>query len=167
MADYAYIGMGANLPSSYGSPLETLHAAISTLEGLSVSPLRCSSFWQSEPLDCPPDSPVFTNAVVGLIPHNDETPHSFLEKLQNIENKFGRSRSGLLNEARVLDLDLLVFKSVEMSEEKLTLPHPRMHERLFVLAPLSELSADLLIAGQQFTVKDLVKTLADQSIYRL
>src|SRR5262249_41451762 len=96
-------------------------------------PLRQSSLWQTSPVDCPPDSPPFVNAVVGLKPHAGETPGALLAKLQTLEKEFGRGPKRLQNEPRPLDLDLIAFGAETRNTPTLNLPHPRAHLRRFVL----------------------------------
>src|SRR5580765_7178160 len=115
-----------------------------------------SSLWQTTPVDCPPGSPSFINAVVALLPQKGETPESLLEKLQQLEREFGRQPKKVLNEARPLDLDLIAFGGEQRSFTKLMLPHPRAHERRFVLQPLSEIAPELTLRGQSITVADLL-----------
>jgi len=136
----AFIALGANLPGVAGSPATTLHTAVRELQHCSSSPVHASSFYYSDPKDCPPDSPVYVNAVAALVPLPDETPHSLLRKLQQIESSHGRIRSGLHNEARTLDLDLLAFGADVCNTPDLILPHPRAHERRFVLEPWIEIA---------------------------
>src|SRR5690606_11976895 len=66
--EYAFVSLGANLPSRFGDPAATLKAATARLQGLSAEPLLLSSLWASAPVDCPPDSPTYVNAVAGLLP---------------------------------------------------------------------------------------------------
>jgi|Laugresp1bdmlbsn_1035097.scaffolds.fasta_scaffold13853_2 2-amino-4-hydroxy-6-hydroxymethyldihydropteridine diphosphokinase len=134
-SDFAFIALGANLPLHSGNPAATLRAVLPGLQKLSDSPLLVSAFYESDPKDCPPGSPVYINAVTGLVPRAEETPESLLGKLQQLEHEFGRVRSGTTNEARTLDLDLLAFKSENRNTATLTLPHPRAHQRRFVLQP--------------------------------
>lgn len=136
----AFIALGANLPGAEGSPATTLQTAVMELGHCSALPVRASSFYYSDPKDCPPGSPVYVNAVAALTPLPGETPHSLLRKLQQIEVSHGRSRSGLHNEARTLDLDLLAFGADVCNTPDLILPHPRAHERRFVLEPWIELA---------------------------
>lgn len=148
--DYAFIGLGANLPSEAGDPVATLRAAIPQLQRLSDSKLLLSSFYESDPKDCPPGSPRYVNAVAGLKPREHETPESLLKKLQDIELARGRVRTGTINEARTLDLDLLSYRDESRHSACLTLPHPRAHERRFVLQPWIELAgANRLLAGKR------------------
>ena len=136
---YAFVGLGANLPSGSSSPAETLKAVIPAMARLSAAPLLVSRLYISEPKDCPPGSPLYVNAVAALLPGDDETPDSFLGKLQALENGFGRARTGTVNEARTLDLDLLYFGNKTSATQTLVLPHPRAHQRRFVLEPWIEL----------------------------
>ena len=129
------------------------------LQEFSDAPLLRSSLWQSAPVDCPPGSPAFVNAVVGLVPQPGETPESLLGKLQALEQEFGRQPKKVLNEPRPLDLDLIAFGSESRATRELTLPHPRAAERGFVLQPLSELAPDLVLPGQTKPVVDLLARL--------
>lgn len=138
----AFIALGANLPGAEGSPAITLQTAVKELQHCSSSPVRVSSFYHSDPKDCPPGSPVYVNAVAALLPLPDETPLSLLRKLQQIEARHGRVRSGLHNEARTLDLDLLTFNNTVCNTPDLILPHPRAHERRFVLEPWIEIAGN-------------------------
>ena len=145
-----------------------LHRATARLQLLSHAPLLRSSIWQSTPVDCPPGSPLFVNAVVGLQPLAEETPESLLTKLQLVEKEFGRSTKVVHNEPRVLDLDLIAFGSETRAATSLTLPHPRTHLRRFVLAPLEEIAPDLVLPGQSTTVRQLLKALStDELVQRV
>lgn len=156
-----YVALGSNL----GNSADLLQAAILRIEQYSQVPLRKSSFWQTSPVDCPPGSPPFINAVVALAPKPGETPESLLEKLRQIEREFGRLPKKVLNEPRPLDLDLIAFDEEVRSSAELTLPHPRAHLRKFVLAPLAEIAPDLILPGQTQTVLELLNGLtSDESI---
>ena len=102
---------------------------------------------------------MFVNAVVGLMPGADATPERLLDKLQSLEREFGRRPKMALNEPRPLDLDLIAFRQEIRHSERLTLPHPRAHLRLFVLAPLSEIAADLVLPRQVLSVRQLLGAL--------
>ena len=159
-----FIALGSNL----GNSREIIFQAIHRLQELSSKPLLKSSLWQTTPVDCPPDSPAFVNAVVGLAPFPNETSESLLEKLQQIEKEFGRQPKKILNEARPLDLDLIAFGNELRASEKLILPHPRAHERRFVLQPLSEIAPDLVLPKQAKTVRELLVNLrTDEKLVRL
>lgn len=166
LADYAWVALGANLPHGDGHPADTLRAVLPELQALSAAPLRVSSFYESEPKDCPPDSPRYLNAVVGLLPLPDESPETLLDRLQELERRFGRVRSGLRNEARTLDLDLLAFGSAVRTTDHLSLPHPRAHERRFVLEPWQELAgAEWHLRGM--TLSDWLLRCNDPALRRL
>jgi 2-amino-4-hydroxy-6-hydroxymethyldihydropteridine diphosphokinase len=110
-------------------------------------------------VDCPPGSPRFLNAVVGLEPLAGESAETLLSKLQALEVEFGRKPKTMLNEPRPLDLDLIAYGSEKRDRPALTLPHPRAHLRRFVLEPLSEIAPDLVLPGQRHTVVELLGSL--------
>jgi 2-amino-4-hydroxy-6-hydroxymethyldihydropteridine diphosphokinase len=151
----AFIALGSNL----GDSRQTLRQAMARLQELSAVPLVKSSLWETTPLDCPPGSPMFVNAVVGLQPRPDEAPESLLEQLQAIEKEFGRRPKKVLNEARPLDLDLIAFGQATRDTQQLALPHPRAHQRRFVLQPMSEIAPDFILPGQSKTVAQLLEEL--------
>jgi 2-amino-4-hydroxy-6-hydroxymethyldihydropteridine diphosphokinase len=150
----AFIALGSNV----GDSEKILRDVIARLEKLSRVPLVKSSLWQTTPVDCPPGSPPFVNAVVGLTPESGETPETLLPKLLSLEKEFGRKPKQVMNEPRRLDLDLITFGSEMRSLPSLTLPHPRAHMRQFVLRPLSELAPELVLPGQVKTVSQLLAT---------
>jgi 2-amino-4-hydroxy-6-hydroxymethyldihydropteridine diphosphokinase len=152
-----FVALGSNL----GDSRVILTAAMAELGRLSAIPLRCSSLWRSDPVDCPPESPSFLNAAVALLPHAGETPESLLAKLQVIERKFGRQPKKAPNESRPLDLDLVAWANEVRCTPILVLPHPRAHERRFVLQPLAEIAPDLRLPGQIKTVAELLAGLPD------
>ncbi|HEX4349846.1 MAG TPA: 2-amino-4-hydroxy-6-hydroxymethyldihydropteridine diphosphokinase [Verrucomicrobiae bacterium] len=156
-ATKTFIALGANL----GDPAKTLLDAMARLQNFSDTLIFKSSLWQTTPVDCPPDSPKFVNAVVGMIPRKGETPESLLEKLQELEKEFGRAPKKILNEPRPLDLDLITFGDTTRHTPHLTLPHPRAHLRRFVLQPLSEIAPDLILPGQTKSISQLLAELPD------
>jgi len=160
----AIVALGSNL----GDSRRILLAAMDRLQTFSDQPILKSSLWQSLPVDCPPGSPEFVNAVVGLVPRKGETPESLLKKLQEVENEFGRSRGHIINEPRSLDLDLIAFGAETRISANLILPHPRAQVRRFVLQPLSEIAPDLILPGQGKTVAQMVADLpAGKAVTRL
>jgi len=160
---WAYIALGSNI----GDPRQNVLAAIDRLEKLSAVPLLKSSLWQTTPVDCPPGSPAFVNAVVGFRPLPGETPESLLRKLQALEREFGRKPKQVLNEPRPLDLDLISFGGEVRTTKELVLPHPRAHQRRFVLAPLAEIAPHLVLAGQTETVTELLGGLRDDEVQKV
>ena len=139
----AFVGLGSNL----GEREVTLRAAIGRLRGLpDVEVIRVSSFRDTEPVG-PVDQPRFLNGAVEL--ETDLTPRALLGALLELERAFGRDRSaGPLHGPRTLDLDLLLYGAETIDEPLLNVPHPRLHERRFVLEPLAELDPDLEVPGQ-------------------
>ncbi len=129
------------------------------LQKFSDAPLLKSSLIETAPVDCPPGSPNFINAVVGLAPRAGETPESLLSKLRTLEKEFGRQPKKIPNEPRLLDLDLIAFGDEVRATAELTLPHPRAHLRRFVLQPLAEIAPDFHLPGQTKTVAQLLANL--------
>lgn len=151
----AFVALGSNL----GDSPRVIREAMQHLQAFSRQPLVQSSLWQTSPVDCPPGSPPFVNAVVALRSGAQETPESLLAKLQAMEREFGRPPKKVLNEPRPLDLDLIVFGRETRNTPELTLPHPRAHLRRFVLQPLSEIAPDLVLPGRAKTVVELLGAL--------
>jgi 2-amino-4-hydroxy-6-hydroxymethyldihydropteridine diphosphokinase len=160
----SYIALGSNL----GDSRKIILDAMARLQSFSDQPILKSSLWQTSPVNCPPGSPMFVNAVAGLVPQKDETPESMLEKLRSLEKEFGRRPKTALNEPRPLDLDLIAFGPETRDTPQLILPHPRAQLRRFVLQPLSEIAPELVLPGQGKTVAQLLAGLADdETVKRL
>jgi len=155
-----FVALGSNLGDSRRIILD----AMARLQELSPSSLLKSSLWQTSPVNCPPNSPPFVNAVAALVPFADETPESLLQKLRALEKEFGRPPKKVLNEPRSLDLDLIAFGTETRNSPELILPHPRAHLRRFVLQPLNEIAPDLILPGQSHTVSRLLAELPDKEI---
>jgi 2-amino-4-hydroxy-6-hydroxymethyldihydropteridine diphosphokinase len=154
----SYIALGSNLGDSRRIILE----AMARLQKFSDRPLLKSSLWQTSPVNCPPNSPLFVNAVVGFMPQKSETPESLLQKLRALEKEFGRLPKKVLNEPRSLDLDLIAFGTETRNSPELILPHPRAHLRRFVLQPLGEIAPDFILPGQSKTISQLLAELLDE-----
>jgi 2-amino-4-hydroxy-6-hydroxymethyldihydropteridine diphosphokinase len=155
-----YIGLGSNL----GDTVATLGQAEAALARLPESGnLVCSSLYRSAPIGFT-DQPDFINAVCRL--ETRLAPLSLLTSLLQIEQRHGRVRSGSTNAPRTLDLDLLMYGDQFIAETGLVVPHPRLHERAFVLYPLLEIAPDLSVPGQG-PIVELVKDCVDQSVTRL
>lgn len=150
---YVFVALGANAGKR---PWETISYAMTSAQFISDVPVWRSSLWQTDPVDCPPGSPKFLNAVVGFLPQQNETPESLLKKMQDLEKVFGRTPKKVLNEPRPLDLDLIAFGQETRNSPDLVLPHPRAHTRRFVLQPLCEIAPDLVLPGQTRTVAQLL-----------
>jgi 2-amino-4-hydroxy-6-hydroxymethyldihydropteridine diphosphokinase len=136
----AFVGLGANLEN----PLQQVRQAISELDAIEhTRVLVASSLYRSAPVGYA-DQPDFINAVAKV--QTRLSPHELLDALHVIENRHGRRRS-VRNAPRTLDLDLLLYGMLVVDEDGLTLPHPRMHERAFVLLPLAEIAPEALLPG--------------------
>ena len=160
----AIVALGSNLGDSRRLILD----AMARLQKISDQPLLKSSLWQTTPVNCPPNSPLFVNAVVGFAPQKNETPESLLQKLRALEKEFGRPPKKVLNEPRSLDLDLIAFEAEIRNQPELILPHPRAHLRRFVLQPLNEIAPDLILPGQSQTVAQLLAGLPEtETVTRL
>ncbi len=153
------IGLGANLPSRFGPPEATLTAALAAVELKGLRVVRQSRFWRTAPVPVS-DQPWFVNAVAVI--ETALAPAEVLARLHAIEREFGRVR-GALNEARLLDLDLIAYgRMVETGD--LTLPHPRLTSRAFVLLPLAEVAPNWVHPVTGARLSDLVAALpADQA----
>jgi 2-amino-4-hydroxy-6-hydroxymethyldihydropteridine diphosphokinase len=151
----ASIGLGANL----GEPLATLTQALAALAQLPGTALVATSpFYRSAPIDA--TGPDFVNAVALL--RTELTPHALLAQLQRIEAEHGRERP-YRNAPRTLDLDLLLYGDAQIAAPDLTVPHPRMHERAFVLRPLADIAPDAVIPGLG-RIADWLPRVADQRL---
>ena len=159
----AFVALGSNLGNSLG----IIQEAFDRLDLLSQAPVRRSSVWRSAPVDCPPGSPDFLNAVAGITPIDGETPESLLAKLKQLEVECGRRPKLVLNEPRPLDLDLILFGNEQRAGDHLILPHPRAHLRGFVLLPLAELVPELVLPGQMQSVSQLALRFCHQSVSKL
>jgi len=131
------VAFGSNL----GDSASLIRWAMDRLEDRSSRLLQRSSLWTSTPVDCPPGSPTFTNAVAILVPKDGETPESLLAFLQSVEVEAGRRPKVVHNESRPLDLDLIAWDGETRDTPQLVLPHPRAQVRRFVLQPLAELDS--------------------------
>jgi 2-amino-4-hydroxy-6-hydroxymethyldihydropteridine diphosphokinase len=158
----AYIALGSNL----GNPVQTIEDAIDAMAALRGSLLKAmSSLYRTAPIGLK-HQPDFINAVVAV---DTRLPaRELLDELFAMEVRFGRVREpgSVKNAPRTLDLDLLLYGDLLQNDPALTLPHPRMHERAFVLAPLAEVAPALRVPGHG-PVADLLAACADQRIHPL
>lgn len=158
MTALVYIGLGANL----GEPAATLALAVDALAELpDMRILARSSLYRTAPVNAP--GPDYLNAV--LAAETGLAPLDLLRALQAIETAHGRERP-YPGAPRTLDLDLLLYGDACFATPALTLPHPRLAERAFVLRPLAEIAPDLVIPGQG-RLGDLLAGVAQQRIDRL
>ena len=155
LSDLAFVSFGSN----QGDSRQLFAAACDFLQTLSDFPILKSSLWRSAPIDCPPGSPDFLNAVLAFKPRPNETPESLLNRLLLFERKTGRSPSAVRNAPRTIDLDLIAFGTERRRTAELILPHPRATQRRFVLEPLAELAPDLILPGESRTVSQLLSSM--------
>ena len=140
----AFVGLGANLGDRGG----TIRAALARLDGVvAVSRLR-----ETDPVGFE-DQPRFLNGVAEV--ETELPPRALLDRLLAIERELGRTRDGPRFGPRTIDLDLLLLGDLVLDEPGLTLPHPRLHERRFVLEPLAELAPELVVPGRG-RIRDLL-----------
>ena len=155
----AWVGIGANLGDARANVLDAI-ARLGRLPGARL--LQASSLYRTAPIDSSGDD--YINAVAAL--DTDLAAHALLQALFDIEQAHGRERP-YRNAPRTLDLDLLLYGDQLIADAPaLLVPHPRMHERAFVLAPLAELAPELRIPGQG-SLASLLAGVAGQSIERL
>lgn len=155
MSVRAFIGLGANLGDAQRALTEAVEA-LRALQG--VSELVESRRYRSAPIDS--TGPDYINAVVSV--STTLTPQALLAGMQGIESAHGRQRP-YRNAPRTLDLDLLLYGDQMLATEALTVPHPRLHQRAFVLHPLAELAPDLMLPAHG-SVTALLPSVADQKL---
>jgi 2-amino-4-hydroxy-6-hydroxymethyldihydropteridine diphosphokinase len=158
-----YIALGANLPSSVGTPEETLRRALALLPSRGVAVEAVSPFYKTPAWPDPKDPP-FVNAVARV--RTKLSPADLMRVLLQIESEFGRKRSQK-NAPRALDLDLIDYAGLVTDAAHLMLPHPQLHERAFVLKPLSDVAPEWRhpVTGQ--SVSELLKIVGEDGLKRL
>jgi len=153
------IPVGIALGSNLGDRAAEIEAGFAFLQTLSAAALHRSPVIETAPVDCPPGSAAFLNAVAEIqVDPAQLSPHDLLARLQAFETQRGRPRKHGRYTPRPLDLDILYYGERVLETPELTLPHPRLAERLFVLQPLAELRPDLVLPGGNRTVRDLLAT---------
>jgi len=140
----AGIALGSNLGDRHSIMSQALKD-LQEIHDWESGPFLASSLLETEPQDCPPDSPRFLNSVVEI--ETTRQPHELIQLLQNLEVRFGRPLEHGYHAPRSLDLDLLYCDEMTLDDPDLQLPHPRIRERLFVLKPLAEIRPDLQLPG--------------------
>jgi 2-amino-4-hydroxy-6-hydroxymethyldihydropteridine diphosphokinase len=153
------VALGSNL----GDRLANLRAARERIVDLAgvQPPVLSSAIYETEPVGCEPGAAKFLNAVLEFDYEGD--PTSLLEQFIRIEQALGRKRDHPKNVSRAIDIDLLYYGDRKIQDERLQLPHPRMHLREFVLRPLADIRPALVLPGQTKTVHELLKELKKSS----
>jgi 2-amino-4-hydroxy-6-hydroxymethyldihydropteridine diphosphokinase len=154
-----YIGLGANLASASGSPRATCEAALARLDALGARIIRRSRWFRSAPVPVS-DQPWFVNGVAAVAWTG--TPENLLALLHAVEAVLGRQRRER-NEARAIDLDILAMGDL-VREASPVLPHPRLHERAFVLRPLADLAPDWRHPVSGRSIADLIADLPTDQV---
>jgi 2-amino-4-hydroxy-6-hydroxymethyldihydropteridine diphosphokinase len=149
------IALGSNI----GDRLQNLRRAVDAIcaiRGVSGEPLK-SRVYETEPVDCPPDASAYLNAVIEIEYDGEPTP--LLEELRRIEQNLGRPARHPRNAPRTIDLDILHIGDLTLHDDAITIPHPRMHSRRFVLAPLADIQPSLILPGRHESVATLLEKL--------
>jgi 2-amino-4-hydroxy-6-hydroxymethyldihydropteridine diphosphokinase len=155
--------IGVALGSNLGDRLANLRAArkaIADLTGAKGSVLE-SPVYETEPVGCEPGAGKFLNAVLEIEYNGD--PTDLLQKLIRIEESLGRDRNHARNVSRKIDIDLLYAGELNIENEQLQLPHPRLHLRKFVLQPLADFRPELILPNQTKTVRELLAQTGDST----
>ncbi len=164
------IGIGANLVHpEYGSPRRTCGAALSMLETRSIDIVKCSKWYRTAPVLAPDDTqseqPWYINGAAAV--DTGLGAHALLRELLEVEQTFGRVRS-VANAPRTLDLDIILYNDQSFNDAGLNIPHPRMHERAFVLYPLKDLNPGWRHPENGLSIDDMISELPeDQSFEAL
>jgi 2-amino-4-hydroxy-6-hydroxymethyldihydropteridine diphosphokinase len=154
--------IGIALGSNLGDRLENLRTARNAIAGFALDrSMPVSRVYETEPVNCEPGAGKFLNAVLEI--EYDGDPSELLDKLIRVEESLGRDRNHARNISRKIDIDLLYADELVISNERLQLPHPRMHERKFVLQPLADICPDLVLPNQTKPVSDLLAQIQDST----
>lgn len=156
----AYVSLGSNLGDRAGNLL----LAVRGMMAASFEVIRLSAIYETEAVETFAQ-PAFLNMVAELRGGTLPTPEQMMARLLRIEYALGRTREVPLG-PRTIDLDLLFYRDVQRATQFLTLPHPRLHQRRFVLTPLAELCPNLVHPTQRLTISELLKQTADTGTVR-
>ena len=158
------LGFGSNLGDRLAN-LQQARKHVLTISGCTPDAVSAPIF-ETDPVDCPGGSGAFLNTVVEIgLPENTNLPR-LLARLREIERLLGRPSRYPRNVSRPIDLDILYAGSHRLTSPDLTLPHPRLSERRFVLAPLAAIRPDLVLPGQEQSIADLLRESADTGSVR-
>lgn len=152
------IALGSNLGDRLAH-LRRARVAILALPGVDAASYLAAPLFQTAPVDCTPGSGRFFNSVMEADYSGD--PGDLLLALREIETRAGRPLDHGVNEPRALDLDILYAGDLVRHTDQLTLPHPRMFRRRFVLAPLSKIRPELILPGQNASITAILEQLDD------
>jgi len=157
MPDGVYLGLGSNI----GDRESNIFSAITALEVREpCQVLKTASIYESEPL-YNTEQPKFLNTVVEI--STELVPEALLKECQAIEQLLGRPPVHKKNEPRTIDIDILAYSTVIVDLPHLQVPHPDLHNRLFVLIPWAEIAGDLQLSGFRLTIKELLRICPDRS----
>ncbi len=158
MTDIVYLSLGSNL-GNREAYISRAVKRLSQMMGLKL--LAESSLYHSRPLDCPEDCPDFLNKIIKL--ECSLKPVQLLDNTERLEIEFGRTEKNARTD-RVIDIDIVLLGNRIFKNERLEIPHPRMHERAFVLIPLCEIDPDLADPRTNEKFKDMISLLGDQGV---
>ena len=155
--------IGIALGSNLGDRMANLLAARRAIFDLSTdtSSVLASRVYETDPFDCEPGAGKFLNAALEI--EYDGDPSELLEQLIQFEESLGRKRDHARNVSRKIDIDLLYADELVINNERLQLPHPRLHLRGFVLQPLADIRSDLVLPGQSKTISELLAQTEDST----
>lgn len=154
--------VGIALGSNLGDRMANLRGARNAVVDLAVKKvILASPVYETEPVSCEPGAGNFLNAVLEI--EYDGDPTELLEKLIQIEESLGRDRNHARNLSRRIDIDLLYADDLTIDNEQLQLPHPRMHQRKFVLQPLADIRPDLVLPDQKSPISGLLANVKDST----
>ena len=155
----AGVALGSNLGNRLAN-LQSARQAISAIRGV-TPPVIASAIYETEPVGCEPGAQNFLNSVIEF--SYDGTSVELFDKLRQVEVALGRPANHLRNVSRTIDIDLLYLGDTTMNTDQLTLPHPRISGRAFVLRPLADIQSDLVLPGQTKTVGELLASAAQSA----
>ena len=141
-----------------GASVDIVERALAELRDVSAAGFRASSLWRTSPVDCPPGSGDFVNAVALLVV-DSTAPEPLLRDLKAMERRYGRDEAPVRNAPRELDLDLLLFGDEERRSDLLMLPHPRANTRRFVMVPAAEVAPDWIWPGTGRSISEIAESL--------
>jgi 2-amino-4-hydroxy-6-hydroxymethyldihydropteridine diphosphokinase len=158
----AGVALGSNIEPRLGYLQEALRRLFSLHCG--SQPVLCSKVYETSPVDCKPGSPPFLNAALELC--SKLSPQQLLLKFKIIESDLGRLPASAKNSARPIDIDLLYCDNIVLSEPNLTIPHPQMTRRRFVLQPLADIRPELVLPKFSKNIQELLAELRNDEIVR-